>query len=491
MTDDQPDDPQSDMERLKTELADKEREIEELKRESSRTKNVGDALWSHEIFLKARNKLFAGVGFVVAVFGAFGYVSFDELYERGVKFVDGEMKTQIAHRITKDADDMVEQAKMDMDKQISDSLRELIAAKKEEIGRQMAVAQQSVAATLTQSLLEAKGQVTDLVKKTEQDIKVKIGEMEKAIEMDADAASQRVKQMRIAMLPQAGANLNGAILSRADLSGADLTRADLSNANLWSAILRRVDLSHANLNGADLRAADLTRADLSGADLNRVTTRDTSLCGVDLSQVQNLETVHHQGPSHLGVDTLYASGGKIPEVFLHGCGVPQELIEYLPSLFGAASPIQFYPYFISYSHNDEEFAQRLRSRMQQEKLRVWFARKEMRGGQQLHEQIDDALRPYEKLVLVLSESSMRCNWVRREIRNTRRRELEEGRQLLFPIAIIDFDRIEEWESFYPYLGEELAEEIRENFIPDLSNWKDRDTFEAGFVKLLNDLKAAS
>lgn len=203
MTDDQSQYPQREVQRLTAELARKEYEIEELKKMSSRTKKVEDAFWSHEIFLKARNKLFAGVGFVVAVFGAFGYVSFDELYERGLKFVDGEMKTQIANRITKDADDMVEEAKMDMDKQISDSLRDLIAAKKKEIETQMAEAQTTVAATLDQNILEAKGRVTDLVAIFEQDIKVKIGEMETAIKMDADAVSNRVKQMRIAMLPQA------------------------------------------------------------------------------------------------------------------------------------------------------------------------------------------------------------------------------------------------------------------------------------------------
>ncbi len=203
MTDDQPDDPQSDVEWLKAEIANKEREIEKLKSEASRTKTVADALWSHEIFLKARNKLFAGVAIVLTAFGTFGFASVYEFYEKGVEFVDGTMKTQIANRITKDADEMVEEAKKDMDKQISDSLRDLIAAKKKEIETQMAETQQTVATTLNQNILKAKDRVTNLVAIFEQDIKVKIGEMETAIKMDADAVSNRVKQMRIAMLPQA------------------------------------------------------------------------------------------------------------------------------------------------------------------------------------------------------------------------------------------------------------------------------------------------
>jgi len=94
-----------------------------------------------------------------------------------------------------------------------------------------------------------------------------------------------------------------------------------------------------------------------------------------LSAVNNLDQVEHVGPSTIGIDTLYKSNGKIPESFLRGCGVPDILITYLPSLVGPG--IEFYSSFISYSHKDEEFAQRLHARMQQERLRVWFAPHDM------------------------------------------------------------------------------------------------------------------
>ena len=38
-------------------------------------------------------------------------------------------------------------------------------------------------------------------------------------------------------------------------------------------------------------------------------------------------------------------------------------------------------------------------------------------------------------------------------------------------------------------GKDLATEIREYFIPDFSNWKDHDSFEKAFNRLLRDLKA--
>ena len=40
----------------------------------------------------------------------------------------------------------------------------------------------------------------------------------------------------------------------------------------------------------------------------------------------------------------------------------------------------------------------------------------------------------------------------------------------------------------PY-GKDLAVEVREYFIPDFTKWKDHDDFEAGFARLLRDLKA--
>ena len=54
------------------------------------------------------------------------------------------------------------------------------------------------------------------------------------------------------------------------------------------------------------------------------------------------------------------------------------------------------------------------------------------------------------------------------------------------MRLVPFDAIKEWEAFYADLGEDLAQEIREYFIPDFSTWKDHDSFEAAFAKLLRE-----
>src|SRR5258708_6447626 len=97
-------------------------------------------------------------------------------------------------------------------------------------------------------------------------------------------------------------------LKGATLSGAYLSFADLSGANLSNADLRRVDLSGANLSNADLNKTQLTYA----------TTSQTTFGNVDLRTVKGLETVEHQGPSTIGIDTIYRSHGNIPESFLRG-----------------------------------------------------------------------------------------------------------------------------------------------------------------------------
>lgn len=193
------------------------------------------------------------------------------------------------------------------------------------------------------------------------------------------------------------------------------------------------------------------------------------------------------GPSTIGVDTLFKSDGKIPEVFLRGAGVPEDFITLVPSLVGRAT--DFYSCFISYSHQDDHFSQRLYSRMQSENLRVWYAPEDMKGGRKLHEEILRAIQIFDKLLLVLSEHSMKSEWVMTEIRRARKVEREENRRILFPIRLVDFDTIRKWECFDADGGKDLAVEVREYYIPDFSNWKNNDAFEAEFAKLLRDLKA--
>lgn len=180
-------------------------------------------------------------------------------------------------------------------------------------------------------------------------------------------------------------------------------RPDLSGANLDYANLTRADLRRANLHEAQLAMTNLTRVDLTGADLSQAFLFETIFGDTNLTDVQGVETCFYAGPSTLDHRTL-AKSGPLPLAFLRGCGLPDALIEYLPSLLSGS--IQFYSCFISYSSADEAFCQRLHERLQNAGLRVWFAPHDIQGGRKLHEQIDQAIRVYDKLLLVLSPHSM-------------------------------------------------------------------------------------
>ena len=78
------------------------------------------------------------------------------------------------------------------------------------------------------------------------------------------------------------ANLAGAILVRANLDHANLDGANLDHANLDYANLAHANLAHANLAYANLYHANLDHANLEGANLDRVSFTGASLNGATL-----------------------------------------------------------------------------------------------------------------------------------------------------------------------------------------------------------------
>ena len=249
-------------------------------------------------------------------------------------------------------------------------------------------------------------------------------------------------------------------------------------------------------------------ANLTRATLSEVSLRETIFSDTNLTAVQGLETCDHSGPSTLDHRPL-AKSGPLPLAFLRGCGLSDWEIEatrlYQPTLadpdltnvlyriysLRSAIPIQYYSCFISYSSVDEAFCRRLHDRMQEVGLRTWFAPEDMRWGQKLHEQLDHAIQRFDKLLLVLTETSMHSSWVEFELRTALAREQRQQRRVLFPLRLVDFAAIQTWQCLDADMGKDLAREIRAYYIPgDFSHWQDPVAFEAAFDRLLRDLTAA-
>jgi uncharacterized protein YjbI with pentapeptide repeats len=300
-----------------------------------------------------------------------------------------------------------------------------------------------------------------------------------------------------------GVNLAGARFMLADLRRANLKGAFLYRAYLYGCNLQGVNLQNANLDEATLVGVNLRRANLRGASFS-----STLLISLDLSNINGLEEVVHDGPSYISTSTLERSNGKIPEKFLRGCGLNDWEIEsaklYQPGLIAdqvaditykvcqlrAGSPIQYRSVFISYSSKEQEFAQRLYDDLQNSGVRCWFAPKDIQGGKKLHEQIDTAIQRNDRTLLILSDNSMTSEWVKTEIANTRKKEAKEKRQILFPIRLVDFAKIQAWECFDADMGKDSAREIREYFIPDFSHWQDEQSYKSAFERLLKDLRSS-
>ena len=254
---------------------------------------------------------------------------------------------------------------------------------------------------------------------------------------------------------------------------------DLMGANLGDLSLRSANLMHAKLGEAELSRADFSKALMF----------DTYLCNVDLRNVKGLESVIHMGPSTIDIDTVYRSKGEIPDVFLRGCGVPEDMIGFIHGIRGA---IQFYSCFISYSTKDEEFAKRIHADLQAKGVRCWFAPHDMQGGRKVHEQIDEAIRLHDKLLLILSPNSIESEWVKTETIKARNREIRDNARVLFPVRLCEFPALEKWRCFDTAAGVDHAPHVREFYVPDFSAWKtDHDAYSREFEKLLRDLKPSA
>src|SRR5262249_5588482 len=153
----------------------------------------------------------------------------------------------------------------------------------------------------------------------------------------------------------------------------------------------------------------LSETNLDGADLNQATVWSTKFIDVDLRLAKGLGTVIHEGPSTIGIDTIYRSQGKIPVSFLRGAGVPDSFLNLMHSLI--ITPMSYHTCFISYASQDQAFAERLYTDLQRNRVRCWFAPEDLKIGDKIRHRIDESIRQYDKLLLVLSEHAVKSEWV--------------------------------------------------------------------------------
>jgi len=257
-----------------------------------------------------------------------------------------------------------------------------------------------------------------------------------------------------------------------DLFNADLSKVDLASDDATGINLYRANFEHATLIGTNLHGANLRNANFRHARL-----AFTIFGNANLSGARGLEYCQHLGPSVVDYQTI-AKSWPLPVSFLRGCGLPENLIEYLPSLL--QRPIEFYSCFISYSTKDQDLVDRIYADLQLKGVRCWLAPEELKIGDRFRQRIDEAIRLHDKLLLVLSEDSVQSDWVREEVESCLEREHREKRNLLFPITLDDavMETNEAW----------AASIRRQRHIGNFREWKKHDSYSAALERVLRDLK---
>jgi len=212
--------------------------------------------------------------------------------------------------------------------------------------------------------------------------------------------------------------------------------------------------------------------------------------------VQGLETCGHYGPSALDHRTL-AKSGPLPLDFLRGCGLsdweieatklyqrdltPNQINDIIYRIYDLrANPsIQFHSCFISYASQDQAFAKHLYIDLQNKGVRCWFAPEDMKIGDEFRSCIDTSIQHHERLLLILSEHSIKSRWVKKEVETAFEKEEKENRLVLFPIRLDE--TVMQTDVGWP------ADIRRQRHIGDFTQWKEHDAYQKALARLLENL----
>ncbi len=283
-----------------------------------------------------------------------------------------------------------------------------------------------------------------------------------------------------------GANFEGVLIHGAIFNGAKLKNAKFAAAKLVGSSFAAANLPNADFTFAQLDYVSFLCASVTSANFSRSELAFTAFANTNMTGATNLETCLHLAPSSIDLNTLRRSG-SLPHKFLRGCGLPEKFISKIRVYLDQADNLP--SCFISHSTKDERFAQLLYSKMLGADLSVFYAPEDLQGGKKLHEQIFEAIEKHDRLLIVLSENSIHSEWVLTEIRKAYKAERKQKRRKLFPIRLIDYAKLADWELLDTDSGKDLAEEVRGYFIPDFSKWEDQKAFEKAFERLINDLQS--
>lgn len=150
--------------------------------------------------------------------------------------------------------------------------------------------------------------------------------------------------------------------------------------------------------------------------------------------------------------------------------------------------------FISYSHVDSVFADRLFNNLRAHGVRAWYDKQNILPGYDIYDEITRAIREQDKILFCFSEAAIKSGWVDAEIDRALQKERElfrmrrddqPGRSMrskpLIPLDLSGLLIDDKWES-----GK--APDLRSRGIADFRNWENQSVFNNAFQRLLAALQ---
>ncbi len=142
---------------------------------------------------------------------------------------------------------------------------------------------------------------------------------------------------------------------------------------------------------------------------------------------------------------------------------------------------RFYSCFISYSHKDRAFSNRLHDQLLARGIRCWLDEHDLKPGDRILDVVADAIRLHDKILLCCSETSLNSWWVKDEIRKAMERERRDGRDIIIPL-MVDRYLLGGWEDG-------LATDLRSRLAADFTGWEhDNAKFEEQFERVMRALR---
>jgi hypothetical protein len=215
-----------------------------------------------------------------------------------------------------------------------------------------------------------------------------------------------------------GITANNADFSHAELNGATLNHCQLQNAKFTKAFI----------------AAEFDSSDIRGADFGGSHILASSFFNVDVSAAKNMNSASYHSDCRIDYQTIKLSQ-NVPTPLLAACGVAHFHIPYIDAI--SKNSAKHPSCFISYSVKDDKFIQRFRNELANNGIRSWFAPRDLPFGASTRDVIESQIRSHDRLIVVLSKSSLQSQWVQFEVETALEIERKKKKEIIIPVCIDD------------------------------------------------------